>query len=579
VHALSGRFVSDDYAGIIHFILKKDYMGYDIHASNYTSLNLTETNEYKRLAEIRPEIGITYTTHKLNFFGTCSYGQVNRNIPSSKYLRYDNSELASFPAGHSNNLSEQESNSVTGGLNYQITPFQLVGIQGDYVSENIYTFQEYTMRRTDLTNNHDRVLTNTTENRMKDKMFTATLFYQGKIGKRLHLYGDFSYNYYYNEIANEYRQDEISNYRYADLWDEYKNQTVFNLEGKYIISGKMSAETGYSNIRRRYASESSLGKGFLDYNEYRNKSFVYLSYYPSDKIGLKSGIAIEQIKKQDRGVPNSYFRALPYFHINYKINRNANIRTGYATNQSYPLLYQLSPMSIVIDTFMTQIGNPALKSSVRHNLFVQLSLWNKLKITPRFDYIRDGISEVYDKKGYKIYCTFDNMNMREYSLQASYDQILNPYFRLKSAIMFYHSEALHKGIHNSLDGWIFQSEINYYHSASSFGAQAGYYRNMKKHVLRQGYQMSDKDYWCVSLQKKLWHKRISVALSYIPPLTLGIRYEQMKEMNSPLYEEKTILGLDSYSQMLILKVSVNFERGGVKPAGKHTSIRNDEREF
>jgi hypothetical protein len=579
IHAPSGRFVSDDYAAIVHFILKKDYTGYDIHVSEAASLNLSQTAGNDRWAENRPAVGMTYTVRRLNIFGTYSRDRENRNVFSEKYVKYNRFELASVPPERPNSLYEDEINTVTGGLNYRLTPLQIVGIQGDYTSGNMHTRQEYTMRRTDPTQNYDRTLTNITENLTKAHTFTGSLFYRGQLTNRIHLYGDFSYNYYYNLIENEYCQDEAAGYRYEDLYNEYKNQTAFNLEGKYLLSGNMSVEAGYSGIRRRYASGSSQGKGFLDYGEYRNKAFAYFSWYPSDKTGLKAGIALEHIKRQDRATGDSYLRALPFLQINYSISRTANLLASYATNQSYPALYQLSPMSIVIDTFLTQTGNPALKSAVRHSAFVELTLWNSLKVSPRYSFIRDGISEVYNNMEYKLYRTFNNMDISEYSLHASYERTFGLYFRLKGAVMFYHGEALHDNIRSSSNGWIFQTEAGWYHPGMAAGAQAGYYRNMRKHVLWQGYQMSDKDCWRVSIQKELWRKRISVMLSYIPPVPFGVRRDRTKEMDTPLYREKTTLNLSSYNRMLLLNVSLRFEGGGVKkPVEKRIITGNDERE-
>ena len=65
---------------------------------------------------------------------------------------------------------------------------------------------------------------------------------------------------------------------------------------------------------------------------------------------------------------------LPYIQANISINKNININASYSTNQHYPLLYQLSPMSLVIDTFLTQIGNPELKSAIRHTVSARISL-------------------------------------------------------------------------------------------------------------------------------------------------------------------------------------------------------------
>ena len=576
LYALSGRYVSDDYAGIIHFILKKDYTGYDVNVSDAVTYNLSKNGGYNRLSEHHPSIGIIYTTRKLNFFGMYNYDRENRHIPTTKHLNYNTAEFTTLSAGR--NSYESENHTLTGGLNYHIKPRQLIGIQADYSSGNTWSIQNYTFRRTDFAQSREHTFTDFSNNRIKARALTGTLFYQGQVTNRLHLYGDFSYNYYYNDVGNEYRQDEPSYYRHVDLWDEYKNQTALNVEAKYNLSRRLTVEAGYANIRRRYASQSSVGLGFLDYSENRNKAFAYFSWYLSDKAGLRSGIALEHNSQRNRDVENAYLRTLPFLRIDYTLHPKATLAAGYATSQSYPALNHLSPIGIVIDTFLTQLGNPNLISAVRHQAFAELTLWNRLKIMPQFSYTRDGVSEVYDRIEYKLFRTFENIGYREYSLHAAYDQTLAPGLRLKNTVMLYHSEAMFRGIRNALNGWTFHSEADWYCPRAMFGVQLAWYRNMKKNILWQGYQMSDKDYWCVTARKELWDSRLSVMLSYIPPITFGVRYDRIKELNTPLYQEKTVLNLESYNQMLLLKISFRFDRGSKQPAASRSDRRVNERE-
>jgi hypothetical protein len=430
------------------------------------------------------------------------------------------------------------------------------------------------MLRTDFSNNYMQSLLSTTENLLTANTFTNTLFYRGQVTDRLHLYGDISYNFYNNDLNNDYTCQDVNINHYTDKWNEYKYQNAINLDGKYRLSDRMTVEAGYSNSRRIYESGSNRGVGFLDYNEYRNKAFVYLSCFLSDKTGLKFGIAPEHIRLLNTITENRYVRWLPYLQVNHKINRWANLSAGYATNQSYPSLHQLSPMSIVVDTFLTQVGNQSLVSAVRHQAFAELTLWNKLKIMPQYHFIRDGISEVYDVKEYKFYRTFDNMNFRTYSVQASFEQSFGTSFRLKNDVMLYRSDALRGDSRSSIAGWTCHFEGDYYDEAKSFGMKLGYYRNMRKNMLWRGDQMSDKDYWCITARKELWRNRLSATLSYIPPLAFGVRYAQTKEINTSLYKERTTLNLQSYNQMLLLKVSLRLEQKAVR----QTNNRFNERE-
>jgi hypothetical protein len=580
IHESSGRFLSETYAAIINIILKKDYTGYDIFVSNFSSINASATNGNDWLASEQPLIGMTYTTHAINLYGTYSHNRDRWNMPSSKDLTYERAELISDnPSSESlNHLYEHRNNYLSGGINYQPAKKQIIGLQGDYSSGNTYSNEVYTMSRTDFSSSQNRILKNDTKNRTSDHALTGTLFYQGQINRRFWLHGDFSYNYYYNEIENEYNQNDGQSYNNGNEYNEYKHHTLFNVEGEYLLSSQMAINFGYANIWRKYGSESSHGRGFLDYHESRNKGFAYLSFNPSSKVSTKFGVALEQINTRSRDSKEQYWRVLPYGQVNYKLNHALNINAAYATNQQYPALYQLSPMSAVMDTFLTQIGNPNLKSAITHSASLRISFFDRLTVVPQFHYTHDGISEEYTKKEYKLYRTFTNIDTREYNLHLIYDQPVGLYFRLKNTITYYHDEALHEGLNNSLHGWIVNSEVDYYHPGKSFGIQMGYYRNMKKQILWQGYQMVDKDYWLVTVNKEFWNKRLAVTLSYLPPIDWGVRYDQLKKMDTPLYKEKTALSLKSYNQMVLLKINLRFDHGNIKPFSKPSPVKKEERE-
>jgi hypothetical protein len=494
------------------------------------------------------------------------YDKEDRNLHTSKSLYYDKKELDFIPGNLPNDMYKLENHTLGGGFNYKITPRQHAGMKADFIYGSINTFEEFWMRRVDPSNNYDRILTNTTKNRIEANTFIGTLFYQGQVSDRIRLSGDFTYNYYLNNMSNSYVQDNASNFHYFDEWNESKRQTVLNLDATYYQTEKMTLEAGYSNIRQQYASSSSQGRGFLDYRESRNKAFVYQSCYFSSKTGFKTGIALEQIHQQNGEKAHRYLRVLPYFTAYYRINKAFNIAAGYSTNQSYPSLYQISPMNIVIDTFLTQVGNQALKSAVRHQVYIELALFDKFKLTPQVTHIRDGVSEIYDVRAYKLYRTFANISFREYSLQASFDKMLGKHFHLKNSVRFYHGKAYHQETGNTLNGCTFHSEVAYYQPKSSLGVQLGYFRNMRKTILWQGYQMSEKDYWCVTVKKEFWDNRLSVVLSYMPPVRLGVRYDIVKEMNTSFYKEKTVQNLETYNQMLLIKAGLRLESGKMKNA-------------
>ncbi len=568
----SGRFLSGNYTAIINFILKKDYRGYDVLVSNLLGVNTSGSKVNNGLMLEQPAAGLAYTHDKINMYATYTFNHEKQPAPISKNLSYYGLEFNSMDNKDTpNNFYKRNSHTATGGINFQLTPTQIIGVQGDYTSGNTHT-----LKLTNMLRGEDYAIQNSTKNDLTDNIFTGTLFYKGQINDRLNLYGDFSYNHYYNDIENDYT--DTNGLKTENIYNESKNQTLLNIEGKYRFSFRSSIQAGYSHSWRKYASEDNGGNGFLNYNEYRNRAFAYFSIHPSKSIQGKIGAAIEHIKTREMEVENSYVRFLPYVQANFNINEKVNLRAGYSTNQHYPLLYQLSPMTMVIDTFLIQKGNPSLRTPVRHQASIRLSLWNRLIINSAYQYTRDEISELYTENGINLYRTFKNTRIKEYNLNVIFDQAVGKHFRFKNSIMYYVGQSVDAENNKSQSGWLVNSELSYFHPERQFGFQLGYHRNMKKNIIIQGYQMFDKDNWVISANKALFNNRMFVTLSYIPPITWGIRDHQSRELEASFYKEKTNLYLKPYHNMLLLKVNLRLNRGNSKPVERRNPIKKNERE-
>jgi hypothetical protein len=100
-------------------------------------------------------------------------------------------------------LYQNDNHIFGGGVNYNITPLQLLGVQADYASGNTSAYQEYTMQRIDPSNNYNKILVNKTRNGIKARTFAGALFYRGQITNRLLLLGDLSYSMRHRAVREE----------------------------------------------------------------------------------------------------------------------------------------------------------------------------------------------------------------------------------------------------------------------------------------------------------------------------------------------------------------------------------------
>lgn len=591
VNQPSGRFMSDGYAAIINFILVKDYSGYDINIRNFSIANPAGSNGDDWLMNTQPGFGFTYTRNKLNLYGNAVYGRSRWNTPLRKSLWYadpDRMDLESenVSTDNPNDRYKYNGNYIGGGVNYEITPDHLIALQVDYTYEDIRTDNRLRMRNSALPDEGVYSVVKETFNRTKDHDYVGTLFYKGKIG-RLSLYADFSYNNYSNRVENIFTQKDAISLSADNNYDEGKDQTIFNAEGTYLFSDKASLNAGYSNVWRKYDSFSESyitdeagerRENLLDYHEARHKFYSYLSVVPFEKLSVKAGVAVENSSVDNNTTNRSYWNIQPYLQLNYKANKHVNIHTSYTTATYYPSLFQLSRLSTITDSAMVQVGNPDLKSALQHTVSTRFTFWDRLSFVGTFKYTPKNISEVHQYDSYMYMRTFENLNMKEYTLQAVYDQSIGPYVTWNSLFTYYYGRIKQGDISNSASGWMLDSEINYFNPRHNLGMQLGYYRGMRKQVLLQGYQMMEMDTWMLSISKQFWNKRLSVNLSYIPPISWGVRYDQERDINTPSYKENLNLNLKTYTNMILLRVSLRFNSGKVKRTDRGSVIERETRE-
>ena len=573
----SGRFLADGYGAIINFILKEDYQGYDIRLSNFSMISLAGYNGKDWLINDQPSVGVTYTKDKWNVFANYGYANIHMNTPVWKNQSYVGvQDVWSEKTGkdNPNNQYGYQSNYLVFGVNYQLLPKHTLSFQGDYTFQNInddYLFDQHVK-----TWDSDAVLpsVSNTKNKTRDKDYVGTLFYKGEIGEKIKLYSDFTYNYYSNNINNKFTQNE--SFLHENLYRENKRFTNFNVEGDYTFSSNFSLNLGYANIWRKYSSKRESGEQMLDYSEHRNQLFTYFSYRANDKLNIKVGGTLEYLNR-DSEQRKGFWNVQPYFQLNYKANQTVNMNLSYLTNSYYPSLYQLSPMTTAIDSLMMQSGNSNLKSAVRHTVSAKITLWDRLTFNPMFKYTPKRISEIYTQEERGYISTFGNIKLKQFVLQATYDQPLGQYFSFSSNVAFYHDKASYKGLSNSYSGWLLDADLSYFNPRWSSAASVGYYRSIDKGALLQGYQMVNMDSWMLSVQKQFWKQRVSLMVSYFPPIHWGVRNELKKEIQTPFYTEKLSQSLMPYRNLLMVSCSIRFNSGKTRSSGKKSSVEREQR--
>lgn len=576
----AGRYLSDGYAAIINFILQKDYVGYDVNVRNFAMLSAGHRNGGDWLANEQPGGGVTYTKEKLNVFANYTYAKTRLNTPVwEKQLYPGLMEMYPIKAetANANNRYDYRANYVSGGINYQLAPDHSLSFQGDYAYRN--TGEENRLKYNVYYPKGDSwsQLSTFREDATKDRDYVMTVFYQGEIARRIKVYSDFTYNYYSNDVTNDFLSgtEDYSSDRYR----ENKKYTKFNLESTYAFSSKMTLNAGYVNVWRRYLSENRDDVIYLYYNEWRNQFFSYFQYLPHEKLAVKIGANVEYIRTYSE-TKNNDWDVLPYLQLNFKANRNINLNISYHTDITYPTLFQLSPLTTILSSMTRQSGNPELRSAVRHTVSTRLSLGNWLTIEPMFRFTPKSISEVFTQGAWSdaVFSSFNNIKVKQYTVHGVYNQPIGRHFNLKNSLIYYYNEAGLQDINSSYHGWMFDSEIGYFNPKWGLDAKIGYHRNIDKNAMLQGYQMVNLDSWQINLNKQFWNRQASLSVSYLPPISWGTRDKLEKEIKTPFYVEKSVQQLKPYGNMFILSFNLRFNSGKkTKATSKQSTTEKEER--
>ncbi len=565
IHEPSGRFVSDNYSVLINFILKKDYSGYEVNMGNSMQTNFSGTNGAHWLMREHPELNLTFTRNNITWYAHYNHERTRLNLSHYRSLNYGNPERLNFlRAEHisindPNHAYKNQLNHWVTGVGYDIGPRHKVTFQYDYTVHR--TSSDYSYQLSNFPEYHpdDYLFNDTSITKLKDTDYVLSAFYKGFINENFKLYGDFSYNRYVDNVYNYYQYYLF--YTDQNIFKEKKNQLSFNLEGDIQFNPLYTLITGYSTHWREYDSNSFTGAQFIDYQERRSDLFLYLIGCHSESLQTKIGGTMEFIHTRSMDYQKKQLVLQPYIMINCRVNEAINLNFSYTTNMDRPNLNQLSIMPLAYDSVVTQKGNPTLETSLNHLFSTRLSYKDRFYLKGEYKFSPKGITESLEEMDHWFYLTYTNARVQQYALQADYYQPFNENLTWRNSVIYYWNRMKHKEVSNHLDGWLLDSQLDYYNSIHNWGIQLGYHRRMDKNILWQGYQMSNMDKWEVTVRKFLWNRQWSLMLSYILPVDWGVRYRQLKIMDNPRLLQENYTDLKTYRNTLFLKAEFRFNKG------------------
>lgn len=544
IHELPGRYVIAGYKYVIDIKLKKDYIGNGLSINNFTIVS-PGNNGDDHIVNEQPNIQYSHTDKKWNFSAGYGYGHIRWNYPisySKSYLGLSDLSSKEYTTDNPNDHNRNNTHVASIGFDWKVSGNQTLSLRSQYLHDKgrHSTLYDYTSNLSELM--HNRIKTND---------YKLSLIYNSVLSKEWSLYADLSYNLFKTDNRNAYLMNE------ALLTDVYsihkKNYYKGTVNAVFSPNDRLSLDFGYSSTWAfyRFGQRDLLA---TKSDENRQSIFSYLDYSLNDKLSGRVGLAFESIHISDKITSNTYNQLLPAASLNYIPSQNVQLSADYSARMEYPKLYQLSPIGYNLDERMVFQGNPGLKPSSKHEVNVQAVLWQNLILAGVYQSSKHAISDYYSHVDGLYKQSFVNSRYSALAFVIMHNWSINKYLTWSNSLQYSHmniSWETHKNHANNLS---FSSDLSCYIDPLKTMLEMGYSRSMRKVPLLQGYEQQEQDLWYLSLHKTLWHDRINVSLTWIPPIRLGVRENQQRVIDTGFYQEHQRLNLKTYDNLILLRV-------------------------
>ncbi len=215
-------------------------------------------------------------------------------------------------------------------------------------------------------------------------------------------------------------------------------KTSLNLNYTYNNNNSEQDTKSYDKKNGNYDSLNLLYSNHFKFANISNRAgFVF--NYASKKITAKLGLGLQDLVMKennlykDSSFQRSFTNFFPSANLRWKLSSGENIYFNYNGSTNQPSLSQIQPIANNNDPLNIIIGNPNLKPSFRHSLYLNFGSFKVLTNRDIWGYgsfslTQNGFSnrDVIDSLGRRIYQTVNVDGNYSYYMGFSYSKKIKP---------------------------------------------------------------------------------------------------------------------------------------------------------
>ncbi len=373
-----GEYSGYDY--LINIKTRPNYEGYE--GNIYGLYNQYFNNEARKgIATLNPSSYAYYTKNKLTLYAKANlyWTHTGHDFEDSRDFEFDGMSETTQRLPGNNKMIDNLTKSVNARMmaDYQFRPKSTLSLQYSYTYTPSDLNGEYEkfirdsshpdgMSTPYIANRHDII-----------NRHSASIFYRNYVNRV-----KFNTNLQYS-IDNTHTDGGINQ---GDIRIDYNvrnrlNLLTYNASANTIIGRNTSVFGGYNLTYKDYTQHNSITGDFISSNRYiRHKIYAGVTQPIGTKVRISLTPFVEFIHSEGSG---KSFNQTPFGangFIYYNISRKFWARFDYGVYSQYPSQDMVADWGYFSDPYIWWGGNPSLKSTVMHNLSLQVNLFNSLNI-------------------------------------------------------------------------------------------------------------------------------------------------------------------------------------------------------
>lgn len=553
----TGRYANYDV--VINMISKEHWVGYDVSLSISGAKVRSTGNE-----DISGRGQFAYTLPKYDV--AASVGYRHEGVVSQSTLELqENNNLTYLPLYDNSTIdkSRQNNGNAWVDMDFKLNKNHVVSLRyaHNLVDRNANTYS--TIARYSSVD-----LTESLVNRDLVKDFDMyqnliSVYYMGKFGK-WQLNSDFTTDIYHQNQLYEYSETDMVGSRTMNSSD--RHSYTFNLSAAGNLGKYGNLDFGYEGYWRKYDTEQVGTANIAESNMSKNRLYGTWSRKLGKGFRLMLGLDGQLQNNSVKGYDDEDTQFL--WSCNSSLSWNCQKYDRWSARISvhgittYPTLLQKVALQNNTDAVVYTTGNPYLKSSTLQRITASVS-WDPFTASLWLENEPNSIQSIYFSDGTRTCLTFDNIKKSLYNVSLSYGQNYKLWGGTFSPNLRIAIEGTKFDMPDrKYTASCFNVTMRLRYSYKDTQVHLYYENNNTKRAIANGVSQTGSDLWRIVYSRDFLKNRLSLSLTWVMPLRIGVKRYEYTEVTTPYYYSHTVTdNVWKHQNELTFSIRYRFAKG------------------